>query len=186
MQYFATTHKETVTGYPYGRLTCTKFYSLEFKKGKGFRTVEQTICPKTGRLNAPKYSTYDPITVMFRDAETGYIRYRSFRFYSIEDHNKICNFMQENVNLFTDAERSEIWANLVVSVKLQANSYIKWCGAKADDVLPLVKGKYEAAVKGFKNNDLTGFDACLLDLASFEATKVEGFNPFTIKEYQMA
>jgi len=185
MQYFPTTHKEEVTNYPYGRLTCTKFYSLEFKKNKGFRAVEQTICPKTGRLNAPKYGTYDAIKVMYKD-ENGYIRYKSFNLHSIESHNNICNFMQEHVNLFTEAERSEIWATIVVSIRTQANSYIQWCGAKAEHIIPLIKDKCEAAIKGFKNNELTGFTDCLLDVASFEATKVEGYNPFTIKEYQTA
>jgi hypothetical protein len=56
--YYHTTKKAIVDSYPYGRLRATAFFSLEFKKGKGFRSVFQTINPKNNRLNAPKYSTY--------------------------------------------------------------------------------------------------------------------------------
>lgn len=58
MIVFKTDEKITVENYPYGRLQCKATFSLEFKEAKGYRTVRQTINPKTGRINNPKKSTY--------------------------------------------------------------------------------------------------------------------------------
>jgi len=51
MNYVKTTEKLISEDYPYGyTLRTTKFDFLEFKAGKGFRHVSQTINPKTARI----------------------------------------------------------------------------------------------------------------------------------------
>ena len=48
-----------VDDYPYGFQLRTQIkYWLEYKAGKGWRFVSQTVNPKTGRSNKPKASTY--------------------------------------------------------------------------------------------------------------------------------
>lgn len=48
-----------VDSYPYGFTTRTQAkYWIEFKPGKGFRSMFQTLNPKTHRWNKPKASTY--------------------------------------------------------------------------------------------------------------------------------
>lgn len=65
---------QTVESYPYGRLRCKAFFSIEFKKKQGFRTVFQTINPKNDRLNAQKYSTYTDFAFNYLCPETGHIK----------------------------------------------------------------------------------------------------------------
>ena len=67
MIYYSTSTKLVSENYPYGNLRTTKTDWIEFKKGKGFRHMSQTINPKTGRLNNPKASTYYYIMLLGRD-----------------------------------------------------------------------------------------------------------------------
>lgn len=63
--------KHVTENYPYGftaRTTLTQW--VEHKKGKGFRSASQTVNQKTGKPNAPKYSTYYPFVRLAVDAET--------------------------------------------------------------------------------------------------------------------
>ena len=67
VKLFPTNEKITVDSYPYGRLRTTAFFSVEFKRGKGFRQVFQTINPKNGRLNAPKNGTYSNVSFLYQE-----------------------------------------------------------------------------------------------------------------------
>jgi len=63
-----TNEKVEVANYPYGyTLKTTLFDTIEFNAKKGYRHVTQTINPKTGKLNAPKKSTYYAFTVRYTD-----------------------------------------------------------------------------------------------------------------------
>ena len=53
-----TFNKIEVVNYPYGGLKTKAYFSIEFNEKKGFRSIFQTIDPKTDRLNNPKKSTY--------------------------------------------------------------------------------------------------------------------------------
>jgi len=65
-----------VDDYPYGRRLRTQIrYWLESKAGHGDRFCSQTLNPKTGAWNKPKRSTYAPVGVIYREPETGYIRW---------------------------------------------------------------------------------------------------------------
>ena len=84
-----------VASYPYGRLRCKAFFSVEFKKGKGFRSVFQTINPKTNRLNAPKKETYTSFAYQTKN-EDGKINTRGIRINGNEGVNKFTSFLYKN------------------------------------------------------------------------------------------
>jgi hypothetical protein len=75
----------TAENYPYGRLRTQAFFSVEFDSKKGFRSVFQTINPKTGRVNAPKKSTYSRgLTYQYINPENGHIQTGGLDFYHTE------------------------------------------------------------------------------------------------------
>ncbi len=63
----------TSNNYPYGRLRCSAKWWIEDGGKKGQRVCFQTINPKTGRVNAPKKSTYDLLKVLFVNPENGHV-----------------------------------------------------------------------------------------------------------------
>jgi hypothetical protein len=86
---FGHTSEETalvVDDYPYGRRVRTQIrYWIESVAKRGDRFVSQTLNPKTGAWNKPKKSTYAPVGVMFREAETGYVRWTGLREWADEE-----------------------------------------------------------------------------------------------------
>ncbi len=75
-----------VTDYPYGRrLRCIMRYWLEWKKGKGYRLMQQTNDPRYRDLfwNKPKASTYnDGVTALYTNAE-GHVKTAELNGYSL-------------------------------------------------------------------------------------------------------
>ena len=70
--------KHEVKDYPYGRLRTSMFFNVEFNPKRGYRSVRQTINPKTGRLNNPKKSTYSTYMLLYKDLSTGYLNFMGF------------------------------------------------------------------------------------------------------------
>lgn len=85
------TTKETayiVSDYPYGfSLRTTLFIWIEYKKWKGYRVARQTINPKNGKENKPKYSTYSEYYRLYLD-ENEYVQSYSISYYNIESYEK--------------------------------------------------------------------------------------------------
>lgn len=85
---FGHTSEETafvVDDYPYGRRIRTQIrYWIETTK-HGDRMCSQTLNPKTGRWNKPKKSTYSPVGFLFREPDTGYIRWVGLRIHADAD-----------------------------------------------------------------------------------------------------
>ena len=74
--------KVKIEDYPYGfKLRTTLYRWIEYKKGKGYRAGSQTIDPRNGRPNKPKYSTYNHYMWLEKDLETGHIHSNSFDIY---------------------------------------------------------------------------------------------------------
>ncbi len=65
-----------VTDYPYGGLRCKMEMWIEDNGKKGMRFATRTTNPKTGRVNAPKYSTYSPVMALYKD-EKGHVHQSS-------------------------------------------------------------------------------------------------------------
>lgn len=182
--YFKTTEKTEVNNYPYGRLQCTAFFGLEFKPGKGFRTTFQTINPKTGRLNAVKNSTYSPILVMYKDAETGHIKYDGCDLYGDEGINKAAEFMAEHFDLFTTEQIKDICGSFFLHLKASVKAQVIYCGSNFEDLKPLFAQSIDAAVKGI-NMGNNVFKDIKLNIEAINACKVEGYNPFKVTKYEL-
>ena len=181
--YFPTSHIATVTDYPYGRLQCTIYFGTEFVKGKGFRSTQQTINPKTGRLNAIKKSTYSPILVMYQDEVTGYYRHAGLNPNSDEGVNKCLDFIRLHFDLFTPAELSDIAAHLVMVAKAGLQATVTYCGADAAKVIEMGGGAIRALVAAYKEPTRENFEGIRIDSEGLKALHVPDFKPFTIRGY---
>jgi hypothetical protein len=108
---------QIVTNYPYGRLQCEMRFSIEFVKGKGYRSVMQSTNPKTGRLNKPKKSTYVHFMFMYKEETTGHIKFYELNFFGYDDINKFINVLNENEFQFSDEESQELFAWIITSLR---------------------------------------------------------------------
>ena len=183
-QYFKTTDTAEVDNYPYGRLRAKVTFGLEHKPKKGFRTSFQSVDPKTGRINKPKHSTYYPVILMYKDTESGHIKYDHFGFNGEEEINRSTPFLAEHFDLFTPEQLTDIYATILMYLKVNIQATATYRGAKIDDLLPLHKPAIDAAIKGFKSNGTENtFADIKLDSVAIKATEVEGFNPFVTTSY---
>jgi hypothetical protein len=85
-----------VDDYPYGRLKATVEFSLEFKSGSGFRSVFQSVNPKTGRINKPKKSIYYNFMFQYVEDLTGHIKTSSHFLNSKKDVKKLLELLTKN------------------------------------------------------------------------------------------
>jgi hypothetical protein len=178
-QYHSTNRTVTVENYPYGyHLKTTLTHSVEFKSGKGFRHVTQTINPKTGRLNNPKRGTYYPIMLLGTDSETNYTRSHVLNPNSAETVNIAAEFMRDKYYLFQHREIVHIATHLLTVLKADTYCRVAYCGSEASQILPYYTQAVEALVKivGTGSNH---FEQVHVDTFALDALKVENFQPFT-------
>lgn len=72
-----------VDDYPYGRNIRTQIrYWVEYKENKGYRFVSQTVNPKTGLWNKPKYGTYAEFAIGMYLDEMNHVQYVALGAYS--------------------------------------------------------------------------------------------------------
>ncbi len=171
-KYLPTSFIGTVQDYPYGyTLKTTATFGVEFKKWKWFRTVFQTVNPKTGKLNKPKVSTYSDIIFMYEN-EDGHYKYHHFDLNtSMEKLNKIMNLVVENKSILTDEQLKHIADMTLVICKTSIHAMVVYCGANLEDLKPL----YTDFVNAISKLD---FETVRLDHVAIEATKVEWYKPF--------
>lgn len=181
MQQNYTIQKITKENYPYGYKKTTAFFSIEFVKGKGFRSIFQTINPTNGKLNNPKKGVYHPVLVM-RQNESGHVSYLSLDFNGAEAFNKGCNFMSENFELFTSEQIKYIYAHAFNMLKINTKSMVIYCGSKFDDIKPILQLSCDLALDGF-NNGVNNFKNMFIDIEALEKTKIPDFNPFKVTTY---
>lgn len=181
--YLKTTEKIEVNNYPYGSLKATAYFSLEFDKKKGFRSVFQTINPKTDRLNNPKKSTYSDIVVMFQD-ENNHIKNHHFNLNGAEELNKASKFMSENFDLFTPEQIEFIKLAMISSHIVNAKSYVIYCGSDFEQIKPLTTPIIIKLKESLKNGS-NCFTECILDIEALEATKQPDYNPFKVTSYDI-
>lgn len=178
-QYYSTSRTVTVENYPYGyKLKTTLTHSLEFKSGKGFRHVTQTVNPKTGRLNKPKRGNYYPLMLLATDSETNYTRSYALNPNSAEGVNTAAEFMRDKYSLFQHREIVHA-ANYLIKI-LKADTYARavYCGSNTAEILPY----YKEAVTALFDIASTGsnlFDKVHVDTFALDALKVPNFQPFT-------
>lgn len=171
--------KQTVDGYPYGRLKCTAFFYIEFSPTKGFRNVFQTINPKTNSLNAPKRGTYHDICYM-KNVD-GFITQHSLSFYEKESINRNAKFLNENFDLFNEEQILFIYQLMLTFMKVSVKSMVQYCNAKLEDVTPFYDAAIKIVVKGI-NEKINVFGEISIDVEGLEKTKDPDYNPFrTVK-----
>jgi len=168
--------KIEVKNYPYGRLRTSMFFSVEFDKKRGFRSVQQTINPKTGRLNNPKKSTYHDVLILDQ-ADDGFCKYQSLEFYHIEKFPQVLQSLSENYDLFSEEMHKYLFARIVSFFRLETIALVTYCGADQKTVLEILKPGIDVAIQGFKTGENL-FANIKIDYELLNATKVEGFSPF--------
>lgn len=98
-----------VEDYPYGfRLRTQIRYWIETKEKYGQRFVSQTLNPKTGKWNKPKAGTYNPILVMVRNPENGYISCVGLQSGGWSKEETIAKFEIQHAAALGDYEREAI------------------------------------------------------------------------------
>ena len=178
LKYLKTTEKKEVNNYPYGRLKCTAFFSLEFNKDKGFRSVFQTIDPKTGRLNNPKKSTYGHLIVLTDN--DGFVSHVHHSFNGVKEMNKATKFIGENFELFTTEQIEYFYIMVLAHIKVSMKAAVIYTNAKLDDLKPIFDAQIKTAVKGCNTKENL-FNQLQIDEQAYEATKDPTFQPFQIK-----
>jgi hypothetical protein len=180
--FLNTTEKTVSENYPYGfRLKTKKYDFIEYKRSHGFRHGSQTVNPKTGRLNAPKYSTYYTIGILYRN-EDNHIKFEAYSPNSAETINHSCKFMHQNFDLFTAEQISGVASELITI--LQASFYAsKVYGGLDPEIL---KPYYLDGFNVLTEIQRTGenlFNQFFVDSEKIDSLKDPNFNPFKITAY---
>jgi hypothetical protein len=184
MNFYPTTEKVTVENYPYGYTQrTTAFYSIEFKKGFGFRKVFQTVNPKTGRLNNPKNGSYHTAVLLNKNEENGHIESYALSFNGSKEINSGCKFMAINFDLFTPEQIKYIYKELYTYIKADFQALCTYCGANPETSICEYKDALNNAAKGFNTGENV-FSEITLDIQAIEALKVPDFQPFKITRYE--
>jgi len=173
-----TLQKQEVNNYPYGRLKTTKFFEVEFSKTKGFRAIETTINPKNGVLNKPHKDTYSMLKVM--EVIEGFVKYKSFEYYSTEGSNRTNKFISENYDMFTEEQKDYLRICLLSYIKNTTRSLVAYCGADTEKAIAYFKDMSEKVVKGIKEK--TNIFDIQFNEEEINALKVEGYNPFKVTQ----
>lgn len=162
-----------VTDYPYGRLRTSAFFSVEFVKNKGFRSVFQTIDPKNGRVNKPKKGTYSPLGYCYIHTETGHIKFGGWgSCYGDEGVNKLAAHLaavREHLEL-----TGEMIEHICTHMLLTLKAGLHWTHPSSRAaVIELVNPTIEALVNGIKNKEID-FAAIILPCEEIEKIRKEG------------
>lgn len=170
--------KLSTDAYPYGRLKCTAFFSVEYNK-KGMREVFQTIDPKTGRINKPKYSTYCPVILPMEESN-GFISFCGHcDFNGSESINKGLQFMADFHELFTPEQVKDIALTVIGMSKVNVKSMCIYAGSTWEQLKPLIENSVQTLAKIANTGENLWINA-LLDVDAIESTKKPDFNPFTV------
>ena len=180
MKLFKSSEVLKTDNYPYGRLHCTAHFSVEFKKGKGFRSVFQTINPKTGRLNNPKKGTYSMLMLPI-EQENGHYGWTSREFYKTDDVNNLCKFISENYDLFTPEQVEHFAICFLEYIKSTAYAQVVYCGSDQKEVIKILDSTLTLAINGLKEKR-NFWNEVNFPHSELESIKKPNYNPFKIKE----
>ena len=169
--------KIEVKDYPYGyNQRTTLFDEIEFNPKKGYRTVKTTLNPKTGRLNAPKKSTYYPLLTRYFD-ENRHVKLIHLVFNGRKEINKACEFLASNFDNFEEKEIEYFYLTLTLYIKVDIKANVMYAGCKFDDIKDFYTPALETAVKGAKTKENLFSDIFIND-DKIEAVTPKDFNPF--------
>lgn len=182
--YLRTSETVTVEDYPYGYLKTSATFGMEWNEKKGYRTTFQTINPKTGRVNAVKKSTYSDCMLMYRDHETGHIKYSGYSILGrgAEGCNKAAKFIHQNFDLFSRDQIQTFYRLFLAANAITAKAMLIYCGSEFEQVRPILEPATQAAKEGIKDPTANVFNRIQIDENALEATKKPDFNPFKVSE----
>ena len=180
-EILSTNEVVTVDNYPYGRLQCEMTFSLEFTK-RGFRSVRQSVNPKTGRINKPKKSTYSDIMVMYKDSDTGHVKYMSISLNGDDAINTAMPFLNKYFDKFTEDQVKHICSCLASFLVASMKASVIYCGAELEHIKPLYDTHIKTAIKGLKTGENV-FNDIKLDIGAIKAVEVPDYQPFKVVQY---
>lgn len=172
-----------INNYPYGYLKTTAFFSVEYKKNKGFRTVFQTINPKNNRTNNAKKGTYSEIILPCINTSNnmvGWCGYLSFN--GTEEINRGLHFMNDFFELLTPEQIKETTLTVIGMTKVDIKASVIYAGSNFEELKPLYDKQIKTLVK-IANSGENLFLSCLLDIDKIEQCKKPDFNPFKVTSY---
>lgn len=172
--------KFTSDNYPYGRLRTTKYFEIEFNKNKGFRQVETTVNPKTGKLNKPHKSTYSML-IFLNDFE-GFYKYTHFSMNCFKDINNFAQIVHDNYSLFTPEQIEYFATQMFLVSKASAKAKVIYCGSDFEKIKPLIDNQIKIIIDIIKTKE-NKFNLINFDIEALKATEIEGFNPFKVTHY---
>lgn len=181
---YHSSEKLTSENYPYGRLRATAFFSVEYNK-KGMRTVFQTICPKSGRLNKPKNSTYYKVILPCEESNGHYDYCGYLDFSGTDGINRGLVFMADFYELFTVEQIKDVAITVLAHMKANMIAYVQYSGSSLDAIKPLMDKQIKTLVS-IANGGENLFLDCLLDEEALERTKQENYNPFVVTHHSNA
>nr|WP_315173541.1 hypothetical protein [uncultured Flavobacterium sp.] len=181
---YHSSEKLTSENYPYGRLRATAYFSVEYNK-KGARTVFQTICPKSGRLNKPKNSTYYKVILPCEQSNGHFDSVGYLDFNGTSSINIGLRFMADFHELFTVEQIKDIAITILAHMKMNSVAYVQYGGSSFDAIKPLMDKQIKTLVDIAKSGDNLFLD-CLLDEEALEATKKADYQPFRITSHSTA
>jgi len=177
MDYYKTSKKIKVENYPYGyTLKTDKYYSIEFKEKKGFRLEEQTLNPRTQKLNKPKKTTYKEV-MLLKKCDDGKIRAHVESFYDNDGKDRGWKFMHENYNHFLQNEMEYIIKTNIMLLKADIYAKKAYCNVDVDKLMPLYENAMNTLVK-MLNENINLWDKVTIDWEQAEKLEDKEFNPF--------
>lgn len=109
---------EVVENYPYGGLRTKMCFSVNFHPKRGFRSVMQSLNPKTGIWNKIRHGTYADLIWMEKD-ENGFIEFHSMNInglVNISAISKILAEKYEQLGITSDMNRF-IVGRMLINIK---------------------------------------------------------------------
>lgn len=172
--------KNEAPNYPYGRLRTAAYFSVEFKPKYGFRSVFQTINPKTGRLNAPKYGTYYTFLYVYQNQENGHYQFMGYNTNSFDGINRLCKFLAENNEALGKLDKEMVTdiCGTLFNVMRGSAMYCPVGKANTDKLLAIIDAPTKALLEGFKTG-VIDFSTVVIDEEAIENLKKEFANPNT-------
>jgi hypothetical protein len=171
-----------VDSYPYGSLRCDAYFSLEYSPKKGVRSVFQTINPKTGRINAPKKSTYSEFVFMYLDSKNHVQNYH-IRIESSEI-NLYSNMFAEmyRANVIPDNVMEHLCLSVLMHTKVHAKVMCAYKGCKWEEIKPYFDAYVPALVDIIKRKQYVEISTIALDLEGINSKAPDNFQPFKASE----
>lgn len=169
--------KYEAKNYPYGRLRTSAFFSIEFKHGKGFRDIFQTINPKNQRINAPKKSTYCNALSYIVLNEDGHYKVNGMTVHGNEDVNKVCRFIIENASQLqlTPDMYKHLGGLFITAFKVGYSWSMKLRTEEAteEQIRAIYKPVIDAACIMYKSGDFL-LDKCIIDVDTLNTLERQG------------